>query len=207
MVFSDSFKKNIIFLLIISKILCQKLSLDNLGGWGEKPIPSSSDLYHRILETTQKYIVSEGYTLDETDIIPFGLFKQSLNGINYRIICAVKKKTNDVPTIYDILMHSSNNEIKMISSKNPDHSSTDLSEKAKKGINNAIMKYYFKNLYEIKELNIEYEYHNFDGINNYAVYDVSVQLGNKNESVNKRVLIVYRSDRTFTVEEEMNKTQ
>ena len=106
MVFSDSFKKNIIFLLIISKILCQKLSLDNLGGWGEKPIPTSSDLYHRILETTQKYIVSEGYTLDETDIIPFGLFKQSLNGINYRIICAVKKKTNDVPTIYDILMHS-----------------------------------------------------------------------------------------------------
>jgi len=203
MSFNSSFKTNIIFLLLLSITFCQRLAKDYIGGWGEKPISINSDIYRRILDTTEKYIISEGYSLEETDILPIGLFKQTLNGINYRIICAVKKKSKEEPTIFDILMHESNNEIKMISSKNPENSSTDLSDKAKKSMKNAIIKYYFKNLYEIKELNIEYEYHNIDGLYNYAIYDVSVELGNKNENIKKRVLIIYRNDRTFTVEEEL----
>ena len=48
--------------------------------------------FSEILETAEKYLVlEEGYSLDETDIIPFGFFKQTINGINYRLLLTVKK--------------------------------------------------------------------------------------------------------------------
>ena len=119
----------------------------------------------------------------------------------------MKKKSDDAPTIFDIFTHKSNNEIKMISSKNPDYSSTELSEKAINQMKNAILKYYFKDLYTITNLEIQYEYHNLAGLFNYAIYDVHVELSkgnkNENENANKRVIIIYRNDKTFTVEKEL----
>ena len=41
-------------------------------------------------------------------------------------------------------------------------------------------------------------------MHDYAIYDVEVELSNKdNNSVNKRVLVVYRNDKTFMVQEEL----
>ena len=95
----------------------------------------------------------------------------------------------------------------MISSKNPDYSSTELSEKAIDQMKNAILKYYFKDLYTITNLEIQYEYHNLAGLFNYAIYDVHVELSkgnkNENENANKRVIIIYRNDKTYTVEKEL----
>jgi len=193
--------KNIIFLLILNIIYCKELSPELLGGWGEKPLSANTEYYPKIIQETEKYLVSQGYSLEENDIIPIGLFKQILNGVNYRIICGVKKKSDDESTIFDILMRKSNNEIKMVSSKNPDHSTKDLTEKDKKGMKDAIIKHYFEKLYEIKEFEIEYEYHDLDGLHKYSVYDASVSLSNKNINVKKRVLIIHRNDRTFSVVE------
>ena len=82
----------------------------------------------------------------------------------------MKKKSDDTPTIFDIFTRKSNNEIKMISSKNPDYSSVELSEKSTDKIKSAILKYYFKDLYTIKNYEIQYEYHNLAGLFNYAIY-------------------------------------
>ena len=38
-----------------------------------------------------------------------------MNGINYRVLFAVKEKTSKTPTLYDINFHKSNSEMKMIS--------------------------------------------------------------------------------------------
>ena len=214
MLFNKNFnKKNhsllpIILLLIILNInVCQKLSEDILGGWSEKIITEETPDFTKNLEEVENYLKSEGYDLDDTNILPIGYFKQIVNGVNYRIICAVKKKSDDSPTIFDIFTHKSNNEIKMISSKNPDYSSTELSEKAINQMKNAILKYYFKDLYTITNLEIQYEYHNLAGLFNYAIYDVHVELSkrnkNENENANKRVIIIYRNDKTFTVEKEL----
>ena len=92
----------------------------------------------------------------------------------------------------------------MISSKNLEYSSTTLSEKVITQMKNAIYKYYSGKFYQIKDLEIQYEYHNLDGLQNYAIYDVSINLNYKNENFKKRVLIIYRNDKTFTVEEELN---
>ena len=127
-----------------------------------------------------------------------------MNGVNYRIICAVKEKTSNTPTLYDISFHKTNSEIKMIYAKNPEHSEMTLSEKDKKNISNAITKFYFDKLYTVKEWNVEYEYHNFDGLNKYAVYDINAQVGNDKEKINKRVIVVYRNDKTYEVETELN---
>jgi hypothetical protein len=78
-----------------------------------------------------------------------------------------------------------------------------MSEKNKKKMEAAIMKYYIKEAYNIKEFEIEYEYHNLGGLYNYAIYDVIASLEVDDESVEKRLLIIYRNDRTFTVEEEL----
>ena len=217
MLFNKYFNKNnksfiIIFLLILIIIninICQKLSEDILGGWGEKIISEETPDYSKNIEEVESYLKGEGYNLDETNIIPIGYFKQIVNGVNYRIICAVKKKSDDTPTIFDIFTHKSNNEIKMISSKNPDYSSVELSEKSTDKMKSAILKYYFKDLYTIKNYEIQYEYHNLAGLFNYAIYDVHVELnkGNGNDNnkdVNKRVIIVYRNDKTFTVEKELD---
>ena len=217
MLFNKYFNKNnksfiIIFLLILIIIninICQKLSEDILGGWGEKIISEETPDYSKNIEEVASYLKGEGYNLDETNIIPIGYFKQIVNGVNYRIICAVKKKSDDTPTIFDIFTRKSNNEIKMISSKNPDYSSVELSEKSTDKMKSAILKYYFKDLYTIKNYEIQYEYHNLAGLFNYAIYDVHVELtkGNGNDNnkdVNKRVIIIYRNDKTFTVEKELD---
>ena len=67
----------------------------------------------------------------------------------------------------------------------------------------AIMKYYIKEGYALKDMEIEYEYHKLGGLYDYAIYDVVANLVVDKESVEKRLLIVYRNDRTFTVEEEL----
>ena len=162
-----------------------------------------SSIFPKVFEATEKYFVSEGYSLDETDILPFGFFTQTLGEINYRLLCAVKKKSSDSPTIYDILLHQSNNELKIISTKNPDYSSNNISPKDKKKMEDAILKYYFDKLYSVKALETQYQYHKIDGLFQYAVYDVLAKVGKKDENVNKRLLIVYRNDKTFTVEKEL----
>ena len=204
-----SFSKNIIQnLLIISLIinlsLCQKLQKDLLGGWAEITITSQSSIFSKVFEVTEKYFVSEGYSLDETDILPFGFFKQTLDGINYRLLCAVKKKSSDTPTIYDIFLHQTNNEFKIVSTKKPDYSSSNMSPKDKNKMEDAILKYYFDKLYTVKAVETQYEYHKLDGLYKYAVFDILAKVGKKNdENITKRLLIIYRNDKTFTVEKEL----
>ena len=203
------FKKGIIkdYLLlsiILNIIICQKLSYEFLESWGEKIISEETQDFSEILETVETFLVrEEGYSLDETDIIPFGFFKQTINGINYRLLCAIKKKSSDSPTLFDIIAHKHNNDFKIMSSTSLEESSTDLSEKNKKKMESAIMKYYFEKLYTLKEMEIEYEYHKLGGLYDYAVYDVKAKLEIDEEIVDKRLLIVYRNDRTFTVEKEL----
>ena len=79
--------------IILNIIICQRLSNEFLETWGEKTISMKTPNFSEILETIEKYVVSEeGYSLEETDIIPFGFFKQTIDGIIYRLLCAVKKK-------------------------------------------------------------------------------------------------------------------
>ena len=205
MFYKKHIAKNYILIAIIFNIItCQKLSNDLLETWGEKTICEKTQYFSDILEIVENYFVKEeGYSLEETDIIPFGFFKQTINGINYRLLCAIKKKSSDTPTIFDIIIHKHNNEFKLVSSKSLEDSSTDMSEKNKKKMEAAIMKYYIKEAYNIKEFEIEYEYHNLGGLYNYAIYDVIASLEVGDESVEKRLLIIYRNDRTFTVEEEL----
>ena len=201
-------KNNIQNLLIISLLinisLCQKLSKDLLGGWGEKKITNQTSIFSKVFEATEKYFVSEGYSLDETDILPFGFFTQTLGGTNYRLLCAVKKKSSNTATIYDILLHQNNNELKIISTKNPEYSSSNnMSTKDKKKMEDAILKYYFDKLYIVKAVEIQYQYQKLNGLYKYAVFDVLAKVGKKEENFTKRLLIVYRNDKTFTVEEEL----
>ena len=200
-------KRFIIYFLLLSIIsnvaLCQILSKELLIGWGEKIISEKNEDFVKVLEAAQKHLSSEGYDINEYDIIPFGFFKQSLNGEKYRLFCAVKKKSSNIPTIFDIHSNKSGNEFKILSSKNPDHSSSTMTEKDKKKLKDAIMKYYFNELYMVKEFEIQYEYHKIEGLNKYGIYDVGAKLNYKDETFEKRVLIVYRNDRTFTVETEL----
>ena len=194
----------LIISLIINISLCQKLQKDLLGGWGEIKITNQSSVFSKVFEATEKYFISEGYSLDETDILPFGFFKQTLDGINYRLLCAVKKKSSDTPTIYDIILHQSNNEFKIVSTKKPDYSSSNMSPKDKNKMEDAILKYYFDKLYTVKALETQYEYHKLDGLYKYAVFDILAKVGKKNdENITKRLLIVYRNDKTFIVEKEV----
>ena len=192
--------KNILLISIIFNIIkCQKLSNEFLETWGEKPINEKTKDFSDVLETAETYLVKEeGYSLDETDIIPFGFFKQTINGISYRLLCAVKKKSSDTPTIFDIFVHKHNNEFKLISSKSLEDSSIDISEKNKKKMEAVIMKYYIEKSYSVKEMEIEYEYHKLGGLYDYAIYDVIANLEIDDESVEKRLLIIYRNVRTFT---------
>ena len=76
MFLSKNIIKNLIIIsLIINISLCQKLQKDLLGGWGEIKITNQSSVFSKVFEATEKYFVSEGYSLDETDILPFGFFK------------------------------------------------------------------------------------------------------------------------------------
>ena len=191
--------------LLYQNILCQQISTELLGSWGEKPIsdPPSQD-FDLCIEATEKYLSSEGYDLNEMDVIPIGFFTQSNLGINYRLLSAVKKKSDTTPTIYDIRLRKTGaNDMKIISNENPADSSVELSEKDQKKMKIAIMKFYFEKLYKVSGLDIQYEYHNINGLNKYAIYDVEVELKNDKESVNKRVVVIYRNDKTFTVEQEL----
>ena len=193
-----------LLLSIISNIaLCQKLSKELLSGWGEKIITKKNEDFVKVLEAAEKHLSSEGYDINDYDIIPFGFFKQILNEEKYRLFCAVKKKSSNTPTIFDILLNKSRNEFKIISSKNPENSSSNMTGKDKKKLKDAIMKYYFNELYIVKEFEIQYEYHKIEGLNKYGIYDVGAKLNYKDETFEKRVLIVYRNDRTFTVEKEL----
>ena len=193
-----------ILLIILTSIQSQRLSHELLGGWNEKELTEKEPDYSQTLQSIETYISEQGFSLDETDIIPFGFFKQIVNGINYRILFAVKEKTSNVPTIYDINFHKSKSEMKIIYAKNPENSGNNLSDKDKKKLENAVLKYYFEKLYKVKELEIQYEYHNFDGLNKYGVYDVIAQLENEKEKVSKRMIVVYGNDKTFEVETELN---
>ena len=197
----------VILLIILTSCQSQRLSHESLGGWNEKELTEQEPDYLLTLQSVETYISEQGYSLDETDIIPFGFFKQIVNGINYRILFAVKEKTSNVPTIYDINYHKAKSEMKMIYAKNPENSGKKLSDKDKKKLENAITKFYFEKLYKVKEVEIQYEYHNFDGLNKYGVYDVVAQLENEKENFSKRMLVVYRNDKTFEVETELNKQE
>ena len=202
---------NIIFIILLIILfdisLTQNLAKESLGGWGEKIISDKTEEYGKISEAYEKYLISEGYSFEETDFLPFGLFKQTSNGVNYRVLLAVKKKSSDSATIFDILMHKSNNEIKVISSKNPDYTSTNISEKMKKKIKDAIAKFYFKELFIASNFEIQYEYHKLSGLNDYAIYDIVAHLSNKEGNIDKRLLVVYRNDKTFTVEQELKENK
>ena len=197
----------VLLLIILTSCKSQRLSHELLGGWNEKELTEQEPDYLLTLQSVETYISEQGYSLDETDIIPFGFFKQIVNGINYRILFAVKEKTSNVPTIYDINYHKAKSEMKMIYAKNPENSGKKLSDKDKKKLENAIIKFYFEKLYRVKEVEIQYEYHNFDGLNKYGVYDVVAQLENEKENFSKRMLVVYRNDKTFEVETELNKQE
>ena len=71
----------------------QRLSHELLGGWNEKEITEQEPDYLQTIQQVEIYISEQDYSLDETDIIPFGFFKQLVNGINYRILYAVKEKS------------------------------------------------------------------------------------------------------------------
>ena len=201
---SKQFTIYFLFLSILSNIaLSQKLSNELLSGWGEKIMTEKNEDFVKVLEAAEKHLSSEGYDINDYEIIPFGFFKQSVSGLKYRLICGVKKKSGNTPTIFDIHLNRSGNEFKVLSSKNPEHSSSNMTKKDKKKLKDAIMKYYFSKLYIVKEFEIQYEYHKIDGLNNYGVYDVTAKLNGKDETFEKRVLIVYRNDKTFTVEAEL----
>ena len=209
MFFKKKFIQNcLLIIILLNIIICQKLSNEFLETWGEKTINKKTPNFSEIFETVEKYLVSEeGYSLEELDIIPFGFFKQTIDGIIYRLLCAVKKKSSNSPTIFDIIVHKHNNEFQIMSAYKPEDSNIDLSERDKKKMENAIMKYFFEKEYTLKEIEIEYEYHKLGGLHNYAIYDVNVELKNEDENASKRLLIIYRNDKTFTVEEELKEKE
>ena len=197
--------KILIISILYQNILSQRISTDLLGGWGEKPLLDlSSKDFQLCLKTIEKYFSSGGYDIAELDLIPLGYFTQSNIGINHRILLAMKKKSDDTATIYDFHLRKSDKDyMKIISNENPTEGSIDLNEKEQKKMKIAIMKFYFEKLYKVSGLEILYEYHNINGLNKYGIYDVKVELKNDKETVNKRVIIVYRNDKTFTVEQEL----
>ena len=202
------FIKILLISLLYQNILSQRISQDLLGGWGEKfiPVPPSQD-FELCIDTIEKYFTSEGNDLAELDIIPIGFFTQSNIGVNYRIIIAMKKKSDSSASIYDFLLRKSEKDyMKIISNQNPEESSVKLSEKKEKNMKTAIIKFYFEKLYKISSLEIQYQYHNINGLNKYAIYDVNAELKNDKETVNKKLIIIYRNDKTFEVESELTET-
>ena len=195
----------IITLILITKSShTQKITQDLLGGWNEKGLTEENPDYIKTKKAAEAYFINEGYSLEENDIIPFAFFKQVVNGVNYRLLYAGKKKSRIVPTIYDINFHKNNDEIKMIHAENPGVNERALTTKEKKEIEVAIIKYYFEKFYTIKEWEIQYEYHKLNGLNDFGIYDMVVELKNKDETVSKRILVVHRNDKTFKVEMELH---
>ena len=42
-----------------------------------------------------------------------------------------------------------------------------------------------------------------NGLYKYGIYDVNVELKNDKETINKRLIIIYRNDKTFEVQAEL----
>ena len=116
----------------------------------------------------------------------------------------MKKKSDLAPSIYDFLFRKSDKDyMKIISNQKPEESSVKLSEKDEKKMKTAIIKFYFEKLYKVSNMEIQYEYHNINGLNKHVIYDVSAELKNDKESFNRRMIIIYRNDKTFRVEQEL----
>ena len=65
MYFIQIFIQNLLIIsLIINIISCQKLSKGLLRRWGEIKINNQSSIFSKVFETTEKYFISEVYSLD-----------------------------------------------------------------------------------------------------------------------------------------------
>lgn len=188
---------------LINNFLCERLSDNLLGGWSEKICNEETKDYSTVMGNVENYLVNDGYSLDSYDLIPIGFFKQIANGINYRMIIFVKKKSSLSAQIYDIQLHKNGNDIKILSSTNPDYSSMENTKRTLSQIKDAVAKYYSTTEFEISNVEIQYEYHNIEGLHDYAIFDVTANLKSKESSPSKRLLIVYRNDRTFVAEKEL----
>ena len=206
----SSFKKLISFIILLSFLsstLSEKISNDLLGGWGEKVITITNKDYKTVLELASNYFTENEGSLEENEIVPLGFFKRIVNEsnkINYRFICGFKSKDSKSTTLYDIQFLKSDEDLQLLTTNSLSDSSITTVERSLNSIKNAIMKFYFGKDYKISDVEIQYQYDNIEGLNKYAVFDVICNLSKKDEKLEKRVLIVYRNDRTFEVEAELN---
>ena len=205
------FKKHICLIALLSFIsitFSQKISDDLLGGWGEKVITEKSKDYKTVLELASNYFTENEGSLDENEIVPLGFFKRIVNEsnkINYRFICGFKSKDSKSTTLYDIQFLKSDDDLQLLTTNTLSDASDIITlERSLKNLKNSILKYYFGKDYEISDVEIQYQYDNIEGLNDYAVFDVSCNLSKKDEKLSKRLLVVYRNDRTFEVEAELN---
>ena len=206
----SSFKKLISFIILLSFLsitLSEKISNDLLGGWGEKVITITNKDYKTVLELASNYFTENEGSLDENEIVPLGFFKRIVNEsnkINYRFICGFKSKDSKSTTLYDIQFLKSDEDLQLLTTNTLSDSSITTVERSLNSIKNAIMKFYFGKDYKISDVEIQYQYDNIEGLNKYAIFDVTCNLSKKDEKLEKRVLVVYRNDRTFEVEAELN---
>lgn len=203
--------KAIILLFIscfLSFSLCERLPENLLGGWGEKVCSESTKDYGLVMKNIETYLTDSGYSLDDYEIIPVGFFKQVVNGVNYRLIFFVKKKSSLSPTIFDIRLHKNGNDLKITSANKPGYSSSNTKEqKTLTQIKAAVAKHFLGSEYELTSVDIQYEYHKIEGLNDYAVFDVVANLKTKEESSSRRLIIVYRNDKTYVAETELSASE
>ena len=206
----SSFKKLTSFIILLSFLsitLSEKISDNLLGGWGEKVITITNKDYKTVLELASNYFTENEGSLDENEIVPLGFFKRIVNEsnkINYRFICGFKSKDSKSTTLYDIQFLKSDEDLQLLTTNSLSDSSITTVERSLTSLKNAIMKFYFGKDYKISDVEIQYQYDNIEGLNKYAVFDVTCNLSKKDEKLEKRVLVVYRNDRTFEVEAELN---
>ena len=197
----------IILFSFLSISLSERVSNELLGGWGEKVITEKCKDYKTVLGLSSNYFTENEGSLEENEIVPLGFFKRIVkdsNKINYRFICGFKSKDSKSTTLYDIQFLKSDEDLQLLTTNTLSDSSITTVERSLNSIKNAIMKFYFGKDYKISDVEIQYQYDNIEGLNKYAVFDVICNLSKKDEKLEKRVLIVYRNDRTFEVEAELN---
>ena len=66
-------------------------------------------------------------------------YKVYSRSARFILLLAVKKKSSNTPTIFDIYVHEHNNEFKIMSAHQPEYSSIDLSDRDKKKIKRKCM--------------------------------------------------------------------